>query len=87
MLDRKAALLSCREGQWIRTAGMKRLMLNAKLSPETTLVVYQLIDERIEPTWVNESGRHQLHDAEWTRVVVEEGPHLGVLCVLESKAA
>lgn len=88
MIDRKAALLACREGQWIRTAGMKNLIIDANIPPETELIVYQLMESgEAEPVWILTAGKVKLPDAEWTRVVVAHGPHMNVLCVLESSKA
>lgn len=83
MIDRKAALVGCRSGQWVRTHGMKGLRLNAKASGPVMLRIHQLRGDVVGVREVP-AGVHQLDQAPWTKVEVIEGAHAGVLCLLET---
>lgn len=83
MIDRKAALVGCRHGQWVRTKGMRGLKLNAKARPEVKLRVAQLSGDSIVELFFG-AGLHELPPSRWTRVEVIEGPHADVLCLLET---
>jgi hypothetical protein len=87
MINRKAALLACREGQWIRTAGMRGLRLNARVAPDTQLQVHQRIAERECWMQFDGPGMHIVEEADWSRVVVVSGPFADALCTLESRVA
>lgn len=88
MAERKAALIGCRQGQWIRTAGMRRLKLSARVQRDVMIQVYQRrgdADIMWGMTFVG-PGEHQLEDASWTRVDIANGPHVDALCLLVSAA-
>src|SRR3982750_3899767 len=88
MIDRKAALMSAREGQWIRTAGMRGLQLRAKVAPDTLLQVRQILLGDLEAHMrMGGPGLYDIEEAVWTRVEVISGPHESALCTLESKVA
>jgi len=87
MINRKAALVASREGQWIYTKNMQGLRLNARFSESSLLRVCQLIEGREAWIQVSSPGIHLLEEAEWTRLVVVEGPHESVHCLLESREA
>lgn len=86
-MNRKAALVGCREGQWVRTAGMQRVQLRAQVH-ETTMIVAEQMDGsgviakivRVGP------GVRELQCADWTRVSIVDGPHHDALCFVEEVA-
>jgi hypothetical protein len=88
MINRKAALLACREGQWIRTAGMQGLRLNARIAPDVELHLCQIMPDGAE-CWMKFGGPgvYSVEEADWSRVIVVSGPHSDALCFLESKVA
>lgn len=83
MIDRKAALVGCRVGQWVRTNGMRGLKLNAKVHESVVLRVHQFSDSAVDIRELG-AGIHQLDQAAWTRVEIIDGPHADALCLLET---
>lgn len=85
-MQRKAALIGCREGHMIRTSGMRRLRINARVQSDVMVKVEQYDHENrliAEHTFVG-TRYHPLDEAVWTRVLIVDGPHLDALCVLEA---
>jgi hypothetical protein len=85
-MQQKAALVGAREGQWIRTAGMRRLQVNARVHREARV--------RIEQTMAHEGAvAHEvsfmgariepLREAPWTRVCIIDGPHEDSIVLLQ----
>lgn len=85
-IDRKAALLGCADGQWVRTHGMQGLRLNAKIPAGVRLRVEQCNKSNHSTYFreVDHPGIVPLPNASWTRVRVIEGSPSGVLCLLET---
>jgi len=83
---RKAALVGCPKGSWIRTAGIRRLVLNANVRQDTMLKVSQSRDNSLSEKVFVGPGKHALDDADWTMVSIAEGHHIDALCVLEGAA-
>ncbi len=87
-MTRKAALIGCRQGRWIRTSGMKGLTLNARVGADTMLRV-EFKDHLDQPAGHQIAvgpGKHSLMDSVWTRVEIVDGPHFDALCLLEAAA-
>jgi len=86
-MNRKAALIGCRKGEWVRTAGLRALHLEAKVSETTMLVISHRVsdDEVVDAVFVG-PGRHPLKAADWIMVSIIDGPHEGALCILEGAA-
>lgn len=85
-MQRKAALIGCREGQMIRTSGMRRLRLHARVQRDVTIKVHQFDHENnqiAELIFVG-AGFHPLKEAVWTRIIIVDGPHVDALCLLEA---
>ena len=85
-MDRKTALVGCKNGHWIRTSGMQKLRLNARVQGDVMIQVAQRHGDSMEVKsliFVG-SGRHQLEEATWTAVNLADGPHIDALCLLES---
>lgn len=86
-MKRKAALVGCREGQWVHTHSMNSLRLRAKVRSETLLeVTFRAIDGRESTIMIVGPGIHRLRDSIWTRVRIVDGPHEDALCLLEGAA-
>lgn len=83
-MRRKAALVGCPRGQWVRTQEMRKLQLNARVRPDTLIrVVQRTLQEESERMIVG-PGVHALAEAHWTKLEIAEGSHLDALCLLES---
>lgn len=83
---RKTALLGCKEGNWIRTSGMKGLRLNAKVQRDV-MVRVEFTDHQDQAAGhqiVVGPGVHNLMDAIWARVVIVDGPHYDAICLFEA---
>jgi len=85
-MQRKAALIGCREGRMIRTSGMRRLRLHARVQRDVIIRVeqYDHNSERIAEHLFTGAGFHPLQDATWTRIIIVDGPHIDALCLLEA---
>lgn len=87
-MQRKAALIGCREGQWIRTSGMRGLHVNIRVHRDSIVKVEQAFDESGEETHVSiftGAGVRPVRDALWTRVCVVDGQYQDALCLLEAR--
>ena len=85
-MERRAALIGCRSGQWIRTSGSK-LRLNARISVDTMLKIEQVDGDSIDVVRSHVlvgPGHHELQPASWTRVSVVDGSYIDALCLLEA---
>jgi hypothetical protein len=84
-MERKTALIGCREGSWIRTSGMNPLRLNARVQSDTMLQVEQQNhrNEDLDRKQFVGPGKHVIPNACWTRVRVADGAHIDALCMLE----
>jgi len=85
-MERKAALIGSRAGQWVRTSG-RRLVLNARVSADTMLKVEQADGDAADETRSKilvGPGHHELDPASWTRVSVVDGSYIDALCLLET---
>lgn len=85
MVDRKAALIACADGQWIRTRGMRGLRLEALVQPDTLLELIQILDTEWGPAEArmrfSGPGTYPVEDADWSRLIVIGGPSGDALCV------
>lgn len=85
MIDRKAALIACADGQWIRTRGMRRLILEALVQPDTLLELVQILDTELGPAEArmrfSGPGTYLVEEADWSRLMVVSGPSSDALCV------
>lgn len=93
MMNRKAALLGSVQGHWVHTGNMRKLRLNAKVQPDTELLVEQRVkvqgSEDLAPCELRFTGpgKYLLEEAEWTQVSIIGGPSAHALCLLESAIA
>lgn len=87
---RRVALVGCKRGQWIRTADMHSLRVNARMDLNTILMVSRKRSDTDEGVldYVTGPGLKDLEGwAQWTKVDVIDGPHYDVIVVLEGRAA
>jgi len=85
-MQRKAALIGCKEGHMIRTSGMRRLRLNARVQRDVMIRVeqYNHENERVAEHLFTGAGFHPLQEATWTRIVIVDGPFIDALCLIEA---
>lgn len=85
-MQRKAALIGCKEGRMIRTSGMRRLRLHARVQRDVMIRVEQFDHEStmIAEHLFTGAGFHPLEDATWTRIIIVDGPFIDALCLLEA---
>jgi len=85
-MQQKAALIGSREGQWIRTAGMRRLQVNARVHREARVRVEQTMASKgaiaKEVSFVG-ARIENLDEAPWTRVCIVDGPHEDSIILLQ----
>lgn len=84
-MQRKAALIGCREGQWIRTHGMRRPRVNAKVHRDALVRVEQGSDRSVmsETTFVG-TRIELIPESSWVRVSIIDGPHEESIVLIES---
>lgn len=85
-MQRKAALIGCREGQWIRTYGMRRPRVNARVHRDALVQVEQGSDRGSTINKFTFVGARieLLEESSWTRVSILDGPHEESIVLIES---
>lgn len=70
----------------VRTSGMRRLRLNARVQRDVMIRVEQYDHENalIAEHMFTGTGFHPLKDAIWTRIIIVDGPYIDALCILEA---
>jgi hypothetical protein len=87
-MERKAALVGCKQGHWVRTSGMRRLHLNARVQRDAMICVSQRLgdDPAVKDLTFVGPGIHPLEDATWTLVRIADGSFIDALCILQTGA-
>lgn len=84
-MQRKVALVGCRESQWIRVAGLRELRVNARVQRDVMFNVVRSHgpDDSDIQTLIG-PGLFDIEPTSWAKIIIVDGPHIDAMIFLEA---